>query len=220
MESVLEFLRTNPGWWSLAVLFMAAALEYMLPPVPGDSICLAGSLLVVAGTWPFAVVAMVVITGGFVGSVSHFMLGQWLVGPTGELRGGRIIEKIAGHGRMDGFFKAFRKYGLWVLIVNRAFPGVRSVAFIAAGAARLNPAKTLGCGLISNIAFSLGLLTVGTTIGNNWEKISEVARVYQTGAMIVGLALVVTFIAVKWRSKRKAMVGSTPSTADGTSSDP
>lgn len=197
---------------ALAVLFAAAALEYMLPFVPGDSIVLAGSLLVVAGRWPFATVYLVAVAGGFLGSVTHYVIGRALVGPDGTLRGLSRIERVIGVGSMGKFFAAFQRHGLWVIAVNRALPGVRAACFIAAGAAGISPIRALGAGLVSNLVWSAGLLLLGVSIGNNVDNIKSALGVYQWGAAGVALALVVVVLVV--RRVRRARAQSPVSTRE------
>src|SRR5688572_23828011 len=131
MESVIEFVRENHGAWTLVVLFFAAALEYMVPPLPADSVVLAGSLLVVADAWSFPSVFVVAVAGGFCGSLIHYALGRALRTEEGGIRGQRWMEKLTGKGSFDRFVHRFRRHGVWVIAINRAFPGIRSVTFIA-----------------------------------------------------------------------------------------
>lgn len=201
MDEVLLFLQNNPGPWGLTVLFCAAALEYMIPPFPADTVVLAGSLFVLAGTWSYPVVASTVILGGLVGSASHLLLGRMLLDGSGNLRGGRVVERLTGRGSLDRFFEAFRRHGMWVIAINRALPGIRGAAFLAAGAAKLPIVKTLGFGLISNILWSNGLLLIGLSIGNNWEKIEDALGVYQGVALAVAV-VVLLFVAVRHRRKK------------------
>jgi membrane protein DedA with SNARE-associated domain len=204
MEEVLEFLRNSGGVWPLLLIFAAAALEYMLPFLPGDSVVLAGSLLVVSGVWPFWVVAAAAITGGLLGSASHYALGRMMVAPDGSLRGGRYLARLGGPHALERFFAAFRRWGMWVIALNRMFPGVRGVAFIAAGAARLPAAKTLAFGLLSNIGWSVLILSAGVAVGGNWQKIKEALGVYE---WIVALLLVAgALIYAVFRHRRRREV--------------
>jgi membrane protein DedA with SNARE-associated domain len=203
VEELLEYLRREAGPGALALVGIAAALEYLLPFLPGDSVVLAGSLLVIAGAWSYAAVAAVAIAGGFCGSLIHYTLGRLLVDEQGSLRGGRWIERILGHGRLDRFFEAFRKHGMWVIALNRALPGVRAATFLAAGAARMPPVKALAVGLMSNIAWSLFLLTAGVGVGGNWQKIERALGVYQGVAAAV--LVMVVLAAWIWRRRRRTV---------------
>ena len=203
MASVLDFIRENGGVGALAVLFTAAMLEVLLPPIPGDSIVLGGSLLVVAGAWSFPVVLSTAVAGGFVGSILHYQLGRALIGPDGSLRGGRFVERLGGSGALDRFFALFRRWGLWVIVANRALPGVRGVVFLAAGAARLSPWKTWAAGLVSNLAWSTGLLTLGVSVGGNWAKITEAFGVFQTWALALVVVLITVGLVARWWIRRR-----------------
>ena len=78
LEDILEFLKENAGIEALALVFTASASEYILPPLPADTVIVLSSLLVIAGTWSFASVYFAVVTGGVVGSILQYMLGYIL----------------------------------------------------------------------------------------------------------------------------------------------
>jgi len=202
MEAVLDYLRDNPGPWTLVILFCAAALEYMVPPLPADTIILAGSLVVVAGAWRFTTVLAVVVAGGFAGSISHYVLGRYLVDDHGNIRGQRFVERLTGRGSMDRFVEAFRKYGAWVLVVNRMLPGVRAAVFLAAGASRLPPVRTLVLGLVSNVLWSLLILGAGVLIGGNLALLETMLGRYQTAAAVVLALIVIGFVIHRRRARR------------------
>lgn len=193
----------NPGGWSLVILFAAAALEYMVPPLPADSIVLAGSLLVVAGTWSFGSVALVVIAGGLLGSAVHYFIGRALVADDGRLRGGRWLERLTGRGSIERFFEVFRERGIWVIAINRMFPGIRAGVFLAAGAARLPVVTTLLLGLVSNVIWSCAILGVGVLIGGNLSKLEALLGVYKGVALAVVVVAIIGFALLSWRRKTR-----------------
>jgi membrane protein DedA with SNARE-associated domain len=208
VQQILDFVRENHSVWTLVVLFIAAALEYMVPPLPADSVVLAGSLLVVAGSWSFATVFFVAVAGGFCGATIHFVLGHQLALPNGTIRGQRHIERLSGRGSFDRFIERFRRHGMLVIVLNRMFPGIRSVTFIAAGASRLPFPKTMFFGLISNMGWTLALLLLGTSLGGNWEKIQAAFAVYSrvlaigTGCLVGGYVLYKVFKIIRRRARR------------------
>lgn len=84
-----------------------------------------------------------------------------------------------------------------VIVINRMFPGIRSVTFIAAGAAQLPFARVMFFGLISNMGWSLALLLLGTTLGGNWEKIEATFAVYSRVLAIISGVLIASYIAYR-----------------------
>lgn len=204
MEELLHFVRDNHGPWTLFAVFAAAALEYLIPPLPADSVLLASSLLIIAGTQPFPLVAAVAIAGGATGAATHYGLGRLLSHPDGTFRGERWADLVFGKGRVDRFMAVFRRRGMWAIAVNRALPGVRAVTFFAAGVARLPLGKTMLFGLVSNIAWTLFILGLGTAVGGSAEKIEDAFSVYKTVIYSLGATAVVALVVIWWWRKRRA----------------
>lgn len=203
MEALLEFIRQDTGGWALGVIFLAAALEYMVPPFPADTVVLAGALLVIAGAHSFWVVLLVAVVGGMLGAWSHYLLGRWWFSSPREGRLSKIMARIASPEAMERFFEAFRKRGLWLIIFNRALVGVRAVTFLGAGAAQLPLGPTMLAGLVSHIAWTLAILGLGVSVGDNWEKIQEVFSVYKTVVYAVGGVAVAAYLGYRWFSRKK-----------------
>lgn len=204
MEPVLDFVRESPPGLGLLIVFAAAGLEYVLPPLPADSVVLAGALLVVAGTASFTSVYLAAVAGGALGALAHYRIGHIAVDAQGRLRS-RTLERWTGADAMPRFFAAYRRYGLWVLILNRAFPGVRAVTFLAAGAARLPLGPVMAAGLVSNLAWTALVLGTGVWVGNDWEKIRATFDVYQRVIFAIGGTGLALFVLFKvWQSRRRA----------------
>ncbi len=204
METLLQFVRENHGPWTLFAVYAAACLEYLVPPLPADSILLASSLLIIAGIQPFPVVAVVAVAGGATGALIHYGIGHLLSRPDGTFRGERWVDLLFGKGRVDRFMVGFRKRGMWAIAINRALPGVRAVTFFAAGVARLPIGKTMAFGLISNVGWTLAVLGLGTAVGESAEKMEHAFHVYKTVIYSLGAAAVVTLLVVWWWRKRRA----------------
>lgn len=203
METLIELVRDNHGSWTLVAVFLAAALEYMVPPLPADSVVLAAALLVVAGVYPFWLVAIVAIGGGATGALSHYGLGRLLSKPDGGVKGQKVIERILGPDSMERFLLTFRNWGMWAIVVNRALPGVRAITFFAAGAARLPLGMTMAAGLVSNVAWTMAILGLGVGVGESAEKIEAAFAVYKTVVYSVGGALLLALIVAWWWRKRR-----------------
>ena len=202
MESVVEFIQMHPGWWGLAAVFGGAFLEYLLPPLPADTVVLAGALLVLAGVQTVWTVGFAAVAGGFLGCAAGYGLGRTLARPDGTLRGEQWMARIFGRGSVPRFVERFQRHGYWLILVNRAFPAVRSITFVAAGATQLNFGRTMLAGLVSHVAWVALILGVGVGVGGRWEKIREAFAVYQTAVygVAVGAALLAGLI---WWIRRK-----------------
>jgi membrane protein DedA with SNARE-associated domain len=173
--------------------------------LPADSVLLLSALLIVAGTQSFPLVAIVAIAGGATGAFIHYWLGHLLSRPDGTFRGEKWVDLLFGKGRVDRFMALVRRRGMWAIAVNRALPGVRAVTFFAAGVARLPLGKTMAFGLISNVAWTLFILGLGTAVGGSAEKIERAFTVYKTVIYSLGgVAALAVFVVWWWRKRRAA----------------
>lgn len=203
MEEVLELVRSSPPGLGLLIIALAAAGEYLLPPLPADSVLLAGALLVVAGKQPLLLVWAAAIVGGMCGMWIHHVIGTALRRPDGSLRGSRYVDRWFGADSIARFQALVRRYGPAVLLINRALPGIRGVAFLAVGAAGLPRGRSIALGSVSQAGWSLGILALGVWIGDHWEKIEAAFRVYRWTAYGIGVALVIIgVIYFSWKRRR------------------
>lgn len=205
MDEVLAWLNQAPPDLALVLVFVAALSEYVVPPLPADTVVLAASLLVVAGLVSFTAVFAAAVAGGVAGSAVGYVAGRWLAEPGGHLRYEPWIERLTGKGSTKRFLAAFRRHGLGVVAFNRIFPGVRAVTFVAAGAARLPPGPVLAVGALSQAGWTLLMLGIGVRIGRDWENIKATFSVYRDALFVAGGLGLVLFVAMKvWQRQRSA----------------
>ncbi len=176
------FTELTPAWFYLA-LFLCAYLENVLPPVPGDTVVVFAAYLVgrsqerVAGV--FAATTL--------GSVAGFMTFYWigcLVHPEFFIRKNyRFLPARS----FENAGQWFRRWGYWVILLNRFLAGIRSVISIVCGVYRLPKAKVfllslLGCGI-----WNLALILAGYLLGANWPWIEQLLRQYSR--VLLGMCL-------------------------------
>ena len=202
MDELIQFLREHAGVESLALVFSAAASEYLLPPLPADTVVVASSLLVLAGAWSFPMVLVFVVAGGVFGSIAQYFLGRYLSDGQGGFRGAAYIHRVFGSQSTENFVHSFQKHGYWVIAINRFLPGVRAGVFLMSGALKLDSIRVITLGFLSNLAWSTLLLGLGVTIGDNLEKIQSIMSVYKYTAGGIMIAFVGVFAYRKW-TKRK-----------------
>ncbi|MEO1232121.1 MAG: DedA family protein [Myxococcota bacterium] len=204
MDDPFALLDGMPSSAVTLVVFAAALAEYLCPPLPADTFVLAGGLLIARGGasgWTLLVAA---VTGSTIGAGAQWWLGRALgrSGVAAKLPRWLGVSSPENHAR---FARAFDRYGLWVIVVNRAFPGVRAVTFVAAGAARLPFQSAMAAGLVSNILWSALLLSIGMQVGADAKKILVTFFVYRR-VLLAGVAgAVLLFVLVKlWQRHRRA----------------
>jgi membrane protein DedA with SNARE-associated domain len=198
VESIDHFIMTL-GMAGLLVLGLAAMLEYLVPPFPGDTITLLGGVYAVRGDHPWPLVFLVVTVGSVSGAAINYWFGTWLA---------RRFERnphasVLGftHEKLEAVKARVRRTGPWLLVVNRFLPGIRGVIFIAVGAARMPRRNALLLGSISAMAHTALVLAIGRAVGGNLERLEFLVARYQMGVVVL-VAIAVLAVVVRALARR------------------
>jgi membrane protein DedA with SNARE-associated domain len=187
VDEILRWLAEQEGPAAYLVLAAASALEYVFPPLPGDTVALFGTFLAAtAGYDPLLV--YVVLTGGSIGGSLvawgfGLYVGRHEEGWPGFLRGEGTAARI--HRVID----SFERRGAIFLSLNRFLPALRALFFLAAGMAGMRAWKVVLFGGASAAVWNLLILLVGFGVGNNWERLVQLSEHY-TWASLGVVALV------------------------------
>lgn len=169
LDSFLGFLDSLPNLLLYVMLGVSAFVENVFPPIPGDTITAFGAFLV--GTQRLSFVGVYLTTTS--GSVLGFMFLFWI----GSLLGRRFfIERDYRFFRARDIIRAeewFQKYGYFLILMNRFFPGIRSVISIAGGISRLKVPWVALLALVSSLIWNLIWIALGYSVGANWETVEE-----------------------------------------------
>ena len=195
IEAVRHTLVLHP-WSGLLVVALMAWLEYVFPPVPGDSTMLLACCLAGTGALPRVPTVAACLGGSILGAMTAYLAGRRLGHAYFFLR------SEWAKGELAKFERGIRKFGARALAVNRFLPGVRSVFLYGAGIGRLPLRPVLVYSTLSNVLW-VGLMAwVGARLGTSWD---EVQRVFRRYALVAGalFALYVAFtMAAGWRRRR------------------
>ena len=198
LVALLQLLNQMPPESAYIVLFLAAMIEYVFPPFPGDTVVVAGTALVTAFAWPLAPVFTAVTVGAIAGGGLDFALGAWLVRSGAVARMPPKRRKI-----VDLLVARFERYGVIYLAVNRFIPGVRAFFFIAAGLAGLRAGPVLFWALVSATAWNGLLVGLGIFLGGNVQQMGVWVGRHSMGVGVV-VAVGVGWIALQtWREVRR-----------------
>ncbi len=200
MEWLQDFANTPNHPLGLLVLFLAAGIEYVFPPFPGDTVTLGGAVLVGRWNWSFCLVFGAVILGSTVGAAIDYLVGmklhKWREGK--DTKADQAVRRI---------LKGFKRYGIWLIAANRFFPGIRAFFFVAAGMAGFSLLPVVALALISAVLWNLLLVGIGMAVGANFDRIVDVVCTYQTCAWVaIGIAAVagLLFYLLRRRPDRSA----------------
>ena len=196
VDRFLDFLNSLPDFLIYFFLGLSAFVENVFPPIPGDTITALGAFLV--GTKRLHFFGVYFSTT--LGSLCGFMFLFWI----GSLLGKRFfIERDYWFFKAEDIIRAgewYRKYGYFLVLLNRFFPGIRSVISIAGGISKLRVFKVAWLALISCSIWNLIWMVFGYMLGSNWEtvrdKMAYVMFRYNFAVLIL-LGLLIIFFALK-----------------------
>lgn len=194
MDIIINYLQTLPDSFIYLVLGLSAFVENLFPPIPGDTIIAFGAFLVGAGRLKFFGVYLSTTIGSLLGFMVLFWLGSYL---------GRkfFIERDLWLFKAKDIIKAeewFRKYGYFIISLNRFFPGVRSVISVAGGISGLRGIRVAVLALLSCALWNFIWVYTGYYLGHNWEEYRSIMSsvLLKYNIMVVILFIIVAFILV------------------------
>lgn len=201
LDRFLDSLTLLPGTVIYVVLGISAFVENVFPPIPGDTITAFGAFLVGTGRLHFFGVYLSTTLGSVAGFVFLFWVGR-IVGRRFFIERDYWLFKAEDIIRAEAWYK---KYGYFLVLLNRFFPGIRSVISVAGGITGLRLLKVTLYALLSASVWNLVWISLGYVLGRNWETVREnlgqiMAR-YNL-AIFSALGVVVLILLVK-RLKRK-----------------
>jgi membrane protein DedA with SNARE-associated domain len=206
LDSFLNFLDSLPNALLYILLGVSAFVENVFPPIPGDTITAFGAFLVGARRLSFLGVYLATTSGSLLG----FMFLFWI----GGLLGRRFfIERDYRFFRAHDIIRAeewFKKYGYFLILLNRFFPGIRSVISLAGGISQLRVLRVALLALISAAVWNLIWILLGYSIGTNWETVKErMAHILLNYniAILVVLGIVIAILLLKMMKKRRSLKG-------------
>ncbi|MHB1049793.1 MAG: DedA family protein [Bacteroidota bacterium] len=181
METLVSQLQQlNPFWVYLAI-FIIAYIENLFPPSPSDIMIVAGGYLIGIGHIDFITALLVTTVGSTSGFMTMYKIGDWF--------GLKIIET----GKMkflplDSIHKVeawFRRYGYWLIVINRFLSGTRAIVGFFAGISEVKFLPTMILCFVSALLWNGLLLYSGTLLGENWESIGLYLSTYSQFVIIL-----------------------------------
>ncbi len=145
----------------------------------------------------------VAVICGTIGAI----LQQWLLYAIGRFGGRPFVDKFGKYlhlksKHIDLAEKWFEKYGPMIVFTGRFVPVMRQVVSIPAGMARMNLWKFTWLTVLASIPWSILFVWLGSSLGENWEKIDEKAAPYVQPVILIAIALLVVFFLVQYLRKR------------------
>jgi membrane protein DedA with SNARE-associated domain len=200
MQGLLDWVSALPLAALYAVMFVAAAVENIFPPIPADTIVAFGSFLAARGQGT--------IIGAFLSVWLGNLAGASIMYGAGRRYGAAQVEKrlLKGQGAAaEGRLRAlYERYGIGALFLSRFVPGVRAIVPPFAGALKVPFLLALAVmGVASGIWYGV-VAWLAFRVGADWNALQGSLKEYGTVAAMIAIAIVVIGAVIWFFKRRKA----------------
>ncbi len=198
---LLDIVGSNPEW-AYVFLFVAAVVDNLVPPIPGDVVLVFAGYLAgidsIRLRWIFS--------STVAGHISGYMLVYWL----GRRFGRRFIRAIPWLRKSDPWIDRAERYalrhGVFFVALNRFMPGIRTVIAATVGLLRMRWWVVFMSALFSIVIWNGLLIWSGVVLGRNWDDVVTLLRDYN---IIAGILIAIVFVSVGfWFNKKRKLLRS------------
>lgn len=200
MVEQLDIWIASTGPIAFLVLGLAALIEYVFPPFPGDTVVILGGIYAVRGQKPWMLVFAVITVGSVIGAAIDYWIGWKLRDRIEQRPEGKFLG--LSHQKIREVQEKMQRFGSALILINRFLPAVRAFIFLAAGAARMSFGRVLLLGAISAMAWNCLLMGLGIAVGGNAERLENLVRNYELAVYsLLGIAALA--IAARFLQRRR-----------------
>lgn len=200
-EDILNNISHLAPVWIYLILFLFSFVENVFPPSPSDLVVVVGGSLVSTGVIHFIPTIFFTTFGSVIGFMALFYFGSTV--DRKFVHAGKY--KYIPYEAIEKVEIWFKKYGYYVILINRFLPGTRSVISFFAGVSNLDSRKTIVLALISAIIWNAIIIYLGFVFGNNVEAVDKYLSTYSNIAIgitaVVVLVLIIKYIISRRKKK-------------------
>jgi len=195
IEQTIITLNNLPNETIYFFLFFIAFIEYVLPPVPGDTLMVFGAYL--AGTGKLDILTVYILTtlGSIIGFFILFFIGKYYGREFFLKKNYRFFPKEL----IFQIEKWFHRYGVGLITANRFLSGARSAISLFAGMSNTNVYSTTFAALASSMIWNALLLSGGYFLGKNWQLVVTIVIRYNQIIFAVFILLLLFYF---WKKKK------------------
>lgn len=191
-DYAIEFLKHLPWFWVLVFAFAITFVENIFPPSPSDSILLFMGSLVTLGVVDFIPLLIFSTLGSTCGFLLMFYIGDKFGTTLTRTKKFSFINDK----NLEKPEAWFKKYGYYLIVVNRFLSGTRAVISFFAGMSKLNFTKTLILSTISAALWNFILIELGVIFSKNLNQVINYMSMY--GKILFPIiALLIVFYLIK-----------------------
>ncbi len=193
LDEFLHTLEHGPQQWAYALIVAASAVEYVFPPLPGDTVVLFAVVLAARAQLNWLLVYALMTLGAMGGGLIGWAFGLWLANH--EDHWPRFLKRPGALRALDAVRRGYERNGPMYLAANRFLPALRAFFFVGAGLSRMGAWSVILLGGLSAALWNALLLGAGYAVGHNWDAMRDLMERYTTATLFVIIVAVVAIVA-------------------------
>lgn len=193
VDEFLQTLEYGPPVWAYLLIAGASGVEYVVPPIPGDTVALFAVALAVRAELHWLLVYLSMTAGALLGGLAAWRFGFWLAAH--EEGWPRFMTTPTATRALDAVRRGYARHGPMYLTVNRFLPALRAFFFVGAGLSRMPLRAVVLYGGISALVWNALLMAAGYAVGSNWDALRDLAERYTVATFILVVVAVVAVVA-------------------------
>lgn len=201
-EDILNNISHFAPVWIYLILFLFSFVENVFPPSPSDLVVVVGGSLVSTGVIHFIPTILFTTVGSVIGFMVLFYFGSTV--DKRVVHAGKY--KYIPYEAIEKVESWFKKYGYYVILINRFLPGTRSVISFFAGMSNLDVKRTILLATISALIWNAIIIYLGFVFGNNVEVVDKYLSTYSNIAIGITVVVVIALIIKYFINRRKKKI--------------
>lgn len=189
--------------WLSGLGYFGIALGLMVEVIPSEIVLAYGGYLISIGKVEPIGALIAGVIGGVLAQLFLYWAGYYGGRPFLEKYGKYVLIKPS---HLDMAEKWFEKYGSGVIFGARFIPVVRHAISIPAGIAKMSWQRFTILTTLAAIPWSIFFLYLGYKIGDNQDKIKEVAGPYVQMTMIAIVIILGLYFGIKWLINKRRQI--------------
>lgn len=174
---------------------VAVALENLFPPIPSEVILPLAGFAASTGRMNLLAALLWTTAGSVLGALALYGVGA-LFGRDRVLAiAARLpLVKVADIERTETWFA---RHGTKAVLLGRMVPIFRSLISVPAGVERMRLPLFLALTTLGSALWNTVFVLAGYVLGENWEQVTDYVSVYSKAVLLMALAAMAMFVAVR-----------------------
>ena len=185
VDEFLQTLEHGPHHWAYLLVAAAAGVEYVFPPIPGDTVALFAVALAARAQLSWLAVYVAMTVGALAGGLLAWGFGLWLANH--EHGWPAFLKTPTALRALDAVRRGYATHGPMYLTVNRFLPALRAFFFVGAGLSRMSLRSVIVYGGASALVWNGLLLGAGYLVGSNWDALQALLERYTVATLVLVL---------------------------------